>query len=98
MQNAYIIVHFNIVLYNTNQKGVIKLPIKFHLSKLIGEQKLKMSDIAKLSDVHRNTIMSLYHEDAKGITWEVLAKLCAALNCQPGDLLEYVPTSDKMEQ
>jgi putative transcriptional regulator len=67
------------------------MPIKCHLSRAIGDHKLKMSELAKLSFVHRNTIMALYHEDAKGITWEVLGKLCAALNCQPGDLLEYIP-------
>ncbi|MHB1652002.1 MAG: helix-turn-helix domain-containing protein [Desulfitobacteriaceae bacterium] len=33
---------------------------------------------------------ALYHEKAKGISWEVLAKLCTAINCQPGDLLEHV--------
>ena len=67
------------------------MAIKFHLSRIMGEQKLKMSDLAKLSNVHRNTVMTLYHENAKGITWDVLDKLCSALNCQPGDLLEYIP-------
>lgn len=67
------------------------MSIKFHLSRLMGEQKLKMSDVAELSGVHRNTVMALYHERAKGITWDVLEKLCTALNCQPGNLIEYIP-------
>ncbi len=76
-------------------KGRDFLAIKFHVSKIMGEQKLKMSDLAKLSNVHRNTVMALYHENAKGITWDVLEKLCSALNCQPGDLIEYIPTQEK---
>ncbi|MBH8605606.1 helix-turn-helix transcriptional regulator [Thermoactinomyces sp. CICC 10522] len=65
-------------------------PIKCHLSRIMGEQKINMTDLAQKAGVAKNTVRSLYHEDAKGITWEVLAKLCEALGCQPGDLLEYV--------
>lgn len=29
--------------------------------------------------------------DGKGISWESLETLCRMLECQPGDLIEYVP-------
>jgi putative transcriptional regulator len=63
--------------------------IKCHLSRIMGEQKINMASLAEKAGVSKNTVRSLYHEDAKGITWEVLAKLCEALGCQPGDLLEF---------
>lgn len=68
--------------------------IKCNLSRLLGERKLKMTEIAEKAGIAKNTVMALYHERAKGITWEVLAKLCAALNCQPGDLLEFIPDKE----
>ena len=32
----------------------------------------------------------LKNEKAKGVRFETLNKICAALDCQPGDILEYV--------
>jgi putative transcriptional regulator len=56
----------------------------------LGERRIKMADLAKSAGVNKNTILTLYHERAKGITFEVLDKICVALDCQPGDLLERV--------
>ena len=71
------------------------MPIKVKLSKILGERRIKITEIATLAGIANNTVMSLYHERAKGITWDVLSKLCTALNCQPNDLLEYVPISPR---
>ena len=62
---------------------------------MLGERKQKMSSLAAAAGVTKKTILSLYHEDAKGLTFEVLNKLCAALKCQPGDLLEYIEDEKK---
>lgn len=62
--------------------------IKCHLSTIMGAKRLRIADIHERSGVARDTISALYHEKAKGVTFEVLCKLCAALECQPGDLLE----------
>ena len=56
---------------------------------------MKMNELAKKAGVAYGTVFALYHEKAKGVTFEVLGKLCAALECQPGDLLEYVEDSKK---
>ncbi|MCS7214942.1 MAG: helix-turn-helix transcriptional regulator [Thermodesulfovibrio sp.] len=63
--------------------------IKCHLSKLMGERKLKIADVARAIDVHRNTITLLYYEKAKRIDFEVLDKLCKLFNCRVEDILEY---------
>lgn len=70
-------------------------PIKCHLSRIMGEQKINMAELAKRAGVAKNTVRSLYYETAKGITWDVLAKLCKALNCQPGDLIEIKSQGDE---
>jgi putative transcriptional regulator len=63
--------------------------IKCHLSKLMGERKLKIADVARDIGVHRNTITLLYYEKAKRIDFDVLNKLCKYFNCTISDLLEY---------
>jgi len=67
------------------------MPIKCHLSRMLGEKKMNMSDLSKSAGIARNTVSALFYENGKGVTWAVLDKLCTALNCQPGDLLEYFP-------
>lgn len=63
--------------------------IKCPLSKLMGKRKLKIADVARTIDVHRNTITLLYYEKAKRIDFEVLDKLCNFFNCKVEDILEY---------
>ncbi len=54
----------------------------------MGEQKLKISDVASMTGLHRNGITKLYNEETDGIKFETLEKLCTALNCDISDLLE----------
>jgi putative transcriptional regulator len=63
--------------------------IKCHLSKLMGERKLNIADLARELGVHRNTITLLYYEKAKRIDFDVLDKLCKYFNCTISDLLEF---------
>ena len=62
--------------------------IKCHLSRIMGEKKLKISDVAKEIGVNRGTITRLYQETAIRVEFEVLEKLCIYLNCEIGELLE----------
>lgn len=64
--------------------------IKCHLSKLMGEKKLKIADLAREIGVHRNTITLLYYEKAKRIDFEVLDKLCKYFVCEVSDIIEYI--------
>ena len=63
--------------------------IKCHLSRLMGERKLKIADVARDIGVHRNTVTLLYYEKAQRIDFEVIDKLCKYFNCTVSDLLEY---------
>ncbi|MGE5549165.1 MAG: helix-turn-helix domain-containing protein [Bacteroidota bacterium] len=64
--------------------------IKCNLSRILGERRIKMADLAKQAGVNKNTVLSLYHERAKGVTFEVMDKLCGALGCEVGELFERV--------
>ena len=70
--------------------------IKIHVSELLGRYKMTQKDLSEKTGIRPGTISALYHETIKRLEIEHLEKLCAALNCQPGDLFEYVP--DKEEE
>lgn len=67
------------------------MPIKVHLGRLLGERKLRASEVARKTGINKNTLSSLYHEKISGIRFDTLEKLCKFLNCSIGELIEYVP-------
>ena len=64
--------------------------IRCHLSRLMGEHKMKVIDVARETGLHRNTITLLYKETAARIELDAVEKLCRLFNCQVGDLFELV--------
>jgi putative transcriptional regulator len=66
------------------------MPIKVNLSKLLGERKLRASEVSRKTGINKNTLSSLYNENVTGIRFDTLEKLCKFLGCKVGDLVEYV--------
>ena len=64
--------------------------IKCHLARLLGERKLKISDVARDTGINRGTITRLYHETAERVDFEVLDQLCEYLAVDLTVLLERV--------
>jgi len=62
--------------------------IRCHLSRLMGEHKLKVIDVARETGLHRNTITLLYKETATRVDLETMDKLCELFSCNVGDLFE----------
>lgn len=69
--------------------------IKVHLSRLMGEKRLKISELADKTGLHRNGITKLYNEKTDGIKFDTLEKICLALECEIQDLLEIVPNKEQ---
>tara|TARA_B100001113_G_C21052724_1_gene597543 strand:- start:326 stop:580 length:255 start_codon:yes stop_codon:yes gene_type:complete len=70
-----------------DQKGLLRM-IKCHLSRLMGEKKLKIADVARDTGINRGTITRLYQETAVRVEFDVLEQLCRYLECEIGELLE----------
>lgn len=64
--------------------------IKCYLSRLLGEKRLKIADVARDTDVNRGTITRMYHETATRVDLEVVDVLCRYLGCRIEQLFEYV--------
>lgn len=74
--------------------------IKVHLSRLMGERRLKISDVERITrengnGLHRNGITKLYNEKTDGVKFETLQALCQALDCSVGDIIEYIPDENE---
>ncbi len=64
--------------------------IHCHLSRLMGERKFKVIDVARETGLHRNTINLLYKETATRVDIETIDKLCHLFGCNVADLFEYI--------
>ncbi|MAY56027.1 MAG: XRE family transcriptional regulator [Gammaproteobacteria bacterium] len=62
--------------------------IKCNLSRILGEKKLKIADVARDTGINRGTITRLYQETAVRVEFDVLETLCRYLNCDISELLE----------
>jgi len=67
--------------------------IRCNLSRLMGEKKLKIVDVARETGLHRNTVTLLYRETASRIDLDAIDKLCELFECEVGELLERVDQS-----
>lgn len=68
--------------------------IKNNVSRIIGERRLNIRALAVDAGLAWDTVGHLYHEKARRIDFATMDALCRALDCQPGDLFEYVPDGD----
>jgi putative transcriptional regulator len=64
--------------------------IKCHLSRLMGERKLKIADVARDTGLHRNTVTLLYDETAARVDLDAIDRLCDYFGVAVGDLFEHV--------
>lgn len=66
------------------------------LLKLLDQKGLTTYKIRKEKIISESTLQNI--REGKRITTDSIAALCAALNCQPGDILEYVPEKEHNEE
>ncbi|WP_406734604.1 helix-turn-helix transcriptional regulator [Vibrio scophthalmi] len=62
--------------------------LKCHLSKIMGEKRLKIADIARDTGINRGTITRLYNETATRVELDVVDALCGYLEISVGELFE----------
>jgi putative transcriptional regulator len=65
------------------------MPIRVTLDEMIVRKGLKARDLAAEIGLSETQLSLFRSGKVKGIRFRTLAKLCAALGCRPGDLLDY---------
>lgn len=70
--------------------------INIKLAEIMGRHKLTKKEVAIATGIRPNTITALWRGETKRLEIDHLNQLCKLLNCQPGDLLEYIPDESAM--
>ena len=63
--------------------------IIFNIDVMLAKRKMSVTELSQRVGITMANISILKNGKAKAIKVSTLAKLCEALDCQPGDLLEY---------
>jgi len=65
------------------------VPIIVNLDVMLARRKMRLKTLAAAIGVTEQALSAIKTNKVKGVRFETLEKLCAVLECQPGDLLEY---------
>jgi putative transcriptional regulator len=65
------------------------MPIIVNLDVMLAKRKVRSRDLAARIGIAEQNLSLLKSGKVKGVRFDTLEKICEALDCQPGDLLEY---------
>lgn len=63
--------------------------IVVNLDVMLAKRKMRSKELAEQIGITEANLSLLKSSKVKGVRFETLDKICAVLECQPGDLLEY---------
>ena len=66
------------------------MAIIINLDVMMAKRKVGLTELAKEVDITLANLSILKNNKAKAVRLSTLNSICRALNCQPGDILEYV--------
>ena len=69
------------------------MAIKINLDVVMAQRKTGLTELAEQVDLTLANLSILKNNKAKAIRFSTLEAICKALDCQPGDILEYVEDS-----
>ena len=70
------------------------MAIVINLDVMMAKRKMGLTELSKEVDVTMANLSILKNNKATAIRFTTLEAICRALDCQPGDILEYVPDED----
>lgn len=71
------------------------MSIKINLDVVMAQRKMGLTELAGKVDITMANLSILKNNKAKAIRFTTLDAICKALDCQPGDILEYVEDSEE---
>ena len=68
--------------------------IVVNLDVMMARRKMSLSQLSEKVDVTLANLSILKNNKAKAVRFSTLEAICAVLDCQPGDILEFVPDQE----
>lgn len=72
------------------------MPIIVNLDVMMAKRKMSLGTLASKVDLTLANLSILKNNHAKAVRFTTLEAICQALDCQPGDILEYVPDKEEL--
>ena len=69
--------------------------IVVNLDVVMARRKMSLGELAAKVDITQANLSILKNNRAKAIRFSTLEAICAALDCQPGDILEFLPGEEE---
>ncbi|MDP1817562.1 MAG: helix-turn-helix transcriptional regulator [Leadbetterella sp.] len=66
------------------------MPIIVNLDVMMAKRKMSLNELSEKVDITLSNLSILKTGKAKAVRFSTLEAICGALECQPGDILEYV--------
>jgi len=70
------------------------MPIIVNLDVMLARRKMRLTELSERVGITMANLSNLKTGKARAIRFSTLEAICAALDCQPGDLIEYLPGED----
>lgn len=70
------------------------MAIQVNLDVIMARRKMSLGELAQKVDVTMANLSILKNNKARAVRFSTLEAICKALDCQPGDILEYVPDGE----
>lgn len=71
------------------------MAIIINVDVMLAKRKMSVTELSERVGITMANISILKNGKAKAIKIDTLNKICKALECQPGDILEYVPDAEE---
>jgi putative transcriptional regulator len=71
------------------------MPIIVNLDVMMAKRKISLNELSARVDLTLSNLSILKTGKAKAIRFSTLEAICKALDCQPADILEYVPEANQ---
>ncbi len=72
------------------------MPIIVNLDVMMARRKMSLTKLSELVGISMANLSILKQSKAKAVRFSTLEAICVVLDCQPGDILEYVPDDDPL--
>ena len=77
-------------------KGVFFMAIILRLDRVMADRKMSLNELSERVGVSNANLSKIKTGKISAVRFSTLNAICQALDCQPGDILEYIPDEDAL--
>lgn len=74
------------------------MAVQVHLDRLMVERHMSLQELQEKVGISHANLSKIKNNKINALRFSTLSAICKALDCQPGDLLEYVPDDPNQTQ